>query len=131
MENLHFPGNQSAEARLDEIANLLRAGRKIDAIKVYRAVTGASLRDAKAAVEHLELYGTLAGATSQFEVVPQPASVVEMDPQSVLLAEIAQLISRGQKIQAIKVYRQHTGTGLADAKNAVDRIEQMIRMQGL
>lgn len=37
-----------------EILGLIQAGRKIEAIKVYREATGASLADAKRAVEELE-----------------------------------------------------------------------------
>jgi ribosomal protein L7/L12 len=39
-----------------------------------------------------------------------------------VLAEVRELKSRNQLIQAIKVMRQHTGMGLRDAKDAVDRM---------
>ncbi|MFE9325793.1 hypothetical protein ACIHDR_30160 [Nocardia sp. NPDC052278] len=38
----------------DEIDELIRQGKKIHAIKLYRNLTGASLRDAKEAVEARE-----------------------------------------------------------------------------
>jgi ribosomal protein L7/L12 len=37
---------------------------------------------------------------------------------------IRSLLSQGQKIAAIKLYREQTGVGLAEAKNAVERIER-------
>jgi hypothetical protein len=37
-------------------------------------------------------------------------------------AEVAGLLQAGRKIEAIKVYRQATGAGLAEAKAAVERI---------
>jgi hypothetical protein len=37
-----------------EVAGLLQAGRKIEAIKVYRNATGASLKAAKDAIDDLE-----------------------------------------------------------------------------
>jgi len=37
-----------------EVGDLLRAGNKIDAIRVYRELTGASLAEAKAHVEALK-----------------------------------------------------------------------------
>ena len=37
---------------------------------------------------------------------------------------IRELLHLGDKIEAIKVYRQNTGVGLADAKNAVEAMEQ-------
>ena len=36
-----------------EVESLVKAGRKIDAIKAYRDLTGASLAEAKAAVERM------------------------------------------------------------------------------
>ena len=41
------------DPRLDEVAGLARAGRKIEAIKAYREATGAGLREAKDAVDRL------------------------------------------------------------------------------
>lgn len=39
--------------RQDEVVALVRAGKKIEAIKVYREATGVGLAEAKAAVERL------------------------------------------------------------------------------
>jgi len=36
---------------------------------------------------------------------------------------IIDLLKRGNKIEAIKIYRELTNTGLAEAKQAVERIE--------
>ncbi|TVQ61583.1 MAG: hypothetical protein EA378_07445 [Phycisphaerales bacterium] len=36
-------------------------------------------------------------------------------------ADIRDAISRGRKIEAIKLYRDAMGTGLAEAKDAIDR----------
>ncbi|MDJ0344975.1 ribosomal protein L7/L12 [Streptomyces sp. H10-C2] len=38
------------------------------------------------------------------------------------LREIDELVRQGKKIQAIKVYRELTGAGLKEAKDAVDRM---------
>src|SRR5581483_12305770 len=62
----HISGaNQHVSARLDaldarltrreEITRLLREGQKINAIKMYRECTGASLAEARAGVERIEL----------------------------------------------------------------------------
>jgi len=40
-----------------EVWAQIRAGKKIQAIKVYREVTNASLKEAKEAVERMEAYG--------------------------------------------------------------------------
>jgi ribosomal protein L7/L12 len=36
--------------------------------------------------------------------------------------DVVQHLMQGQKIQAIKVYRERTGVGLAEAKDAVEKI---------
>lgn len=36
--------------------------------------------------------------------------------------EVVALVRAGKKIEAIKVYREATGVGLAEAKNAVERL---------
>lgn len=38
---------------------------------------------------------------------------------------LTELIQSGDKIQAIKLYRELTGVGLAEAKDAVERLESM------
>jgi ribosomal protein L7/L12 len=44
--------------------------------------------------------------------VPPPST--ELDP------EVVQLINSGKKIHAIKLHRERTGLGLAEAKDAID-----------
>ena len=46
-------GIDLATAAAREAAELMKAGRKIEAIKLYRDLTGAGLAEAKAAVEKL------------------------------------------------------------------------------
>lgn len=56
---LQFPPNPAhriSAADRERIMVLLRGGRKIQAIKLYRDATGAGLREAKEAVEHMERY---------------------------------------------------------------------------
>ncbi|MFF8311044.1 ribosomal protein L7/L12 [Streptomyces lydicus] len=43
------------------------------------------------------------------------------EPQDPRMAEIDELLARGKKIQAIKLHRELTGSGLAEAKEAVER----------
>ena len=51
------------------------------------------------------------------------------DPNSdpVLSAQVQAALKRGNKIEAIKIYRELTGKGLAEAKDAIDRAEQFIK----
>ncbi len=41
--------------------------------------------------------------------------------------QIQDALRRGNKIEAIKLYREMTGVGLAEAKSAMDRAEQFIK----
>ncbi|NJP53657.1 hypothetical protein HCJ93_27220 [Streptomyces sp. SBST2-5] len=50
-------GVRQETPRREEIAGLLREGKKVQAIKVYREATGAGLVEAKEAVEELERQG--------------------------------------------------------------------------
>ena len=90
-----------------ELRTLLAEGRKIEAIKRYREQTGAGLAEAKQAVEALE------------QGEPPPAG----EPaDSSLEAEVLALLEQGRKIQAIKLYRERTGAGLKEAKDAVEAL---------
>jgi ribosomal protein L7/L12 len=52
-----------------------------------------------------------------------------MDPNSdpVLSLQIQDALRKGNKIEAIKIYREMTGVGLAEAKQVIDRAEQFIK----
>ncbi|MEV1084372.1 ribosomal protein L7/L12 [Streptomyces sp. NPDC050211] len=50
----HLGVQDAGPAELSEVEVLLRKGKKIQAIKLYREITGADLVEAKAAVERLE-----------------------------------------------------------------------------
>lgn len=51
------------------------------------------------------------------------------DPNSdpIRSPKIQDALRRGNKIEAIKIYRELTGVGLAEAKEAIDRAEQFIK----
>ena len=52
-----------------------------------------------------------------------------VDPNSdpVLSTQVQEALKRGNKIEAIKIYRELTGTGLAEAKAVIVRAEQFIK----
>ncbi len=41
--------------------------------------------------------------------------------------EIQDLLRRGQKIEAIKIYRQRTGLGLREAKDAIEDMQRQMK----
>nr|WP_221441697.1 ribosomal protein L7/L12 [Jiangella mangrovi] len=47
------------------------------------------------------------------------------------MAHIQQLVAQGKKIQAIKEVREHTGLGLKEAKDLVDRMEDSATVAAL
>jgi ribosomal protein L7/L12/outer membrane protein assembly factor BamB len=95
-----------------EISRLLQAGRKIEAIKLYRATFNVGLREAKDAVEQMER-----GPTRPEVALPG------MQPLSSVTAEISRLLQAGQRIEAIKLYLHSYNVGLKEAKDAVDLME--------
>ncbi len=134
MYNFYLAEGQNLEGRLVEITGYLQAGKKINAIKVYREVTGAPLAEAKDAVDRLDMvlkmYGTMVVGDAIMEAAQQGMQM-NVDMQSILLTEMAYLISQKKKIQAIKLFRERTGLGLEEGKAAADRIEFMIRASGI
>ena len=107
------------------IHSALQQGSKIEAVKLYREATGASLADSKDAVEAMEggQKDVLPSMRSSFvrpDLTSAPPSV-GMTPEK--MNAIVSAISRGQKIEAIKLYREATGLGLAESKDAVEAME--------
>ena len=96
-----------------EISAMLAGGNKIEAIKRLRQLTGLGLKEAKDYVEALPPSGTI-------PPLPLSANVTPTAPAD--LSEVHLLAQQGQKIQAIKRYRQLTGVGLKEAKDYVDRL---------
>ena len=103
-----------------QIRELIAREQKITAIKLYREATGSSLKDAKDAVDAMEL-----DIAINF---PIPAQVGELDP--ILENQIKRLLAERKKIEAVKAYREAYNCGLKEAKDAVDAIEMQLRMGG-
>ncbi|MGD9855079.1 MAG: ribosomal protein L7/L12 [Planctomycetaceae bacterium] len=109
-------GGVSEEVLHREVMDLVRRDGVITGIKRYREATGCDLKTAKDAVERLMAGGALD------PIKPQPG--VET-----LEAEIIELAQGQSKIAAIKRYREGTGCGLKDAKDAVDALLQQHGIQ--
>lgn len=97
------------------IQSALRAGNKIEAIKRYREKTGLGLKEAKDAIDAMA-----AGAPPPRAAPPSPAA-------GNLDAAIDAALRADQLIQAIKLYREKTGLGLAEAKRAVEARRDQLR----
>jgi ribosomal protein L7/L12 len=95
------------------VRDLLKEGRIDEAIEVYRKFAGVDEYTAKDAVWKIE-QDMKYEADAEARLSAEP----EHDPY------IMSLVTAGKKIEAIKVYRERTGTGLKEAKDAIDALER-------
>ena len=108
-------GARAVMERRDEIVRLVEQGQKIEAIKLMREVGGVDLAEAKKLVDLIERLGGMP---------PDSATPVEWPGLTGdALAQVRAALAAGNKIEAIKLYREHTGLGLKEAKDAVDAME--------
>jgi ribosomal protein L7/L12 len=98
--------------QVQKIHKLLHDKQLIQAVRLYHEATGVSLAEAREAVEEM--------ARNEFT---KPPSGVRSYDDPVLEGKIRSLLSKGKKIEAVKIYRAEYGISLNEAKNAVDRIE--------
>jgi ribosomal protein L7/L12 len=98
--------------QVQKIHTLLHDKKLLQAVKLYHDATGVSLSEAKEAVEQM--------ARNEFS---KPPSGVRNYDDPVLESKIKSLLSKGKKLDAIRIYREEYGIGLKEAKNAVERIE--------
>ena len=52
---------------------------------------------------------------------------IKFDPYANLPGEIAEAVRAGQKIQAIKLYRQSSGVGLKEAKDFIEELQRRVK----
>ena len=96
-----------------EIVDLLSRRQKIEAIRRYREVTGAGLAEAARFVD------TLGRTLKTGEL---PTSTTDLTPE--LEQILVEQLRSGQFIQAIKHYREATGSDLYHSKQAVEALAQ-------
>lgn len=78
--------------------------------------------------------GVRTGASDPREparTAPPPAPPRPLELPADLDTEIRELLVRGNPIQAIKRYREQTGTDLKTAKAAIDDYQERLRQRGL
>jgi ribosomal protein L7/L12 len=99
------PGHGS----LEEARRTLAGQAKMRAIKLYRDANRTGWAEAAEAVDSIRAgRAPAAGTTSAL-------------PRAEALA-IGEALRAGNKIEAIKLYREHTGLGLKEAKDAVEEM---------
>lgn len=112
--------------KLAEVGIMIAQGRKIDAIKLYRQMYGVGLKEAKDAVEKMMRGKPIQVTSSSYTTYQTEFSEVEdqegKTPDLNKLAEMGEMIAKGKKIEAIKLYREAYGVSLKEAKEAVEKI---------
>ena len=95
-----------------KLHELIHARQLMNAVQYYQAATGASLVEAREAIEEM--------ASDEFTKPPAP----QRDRDNpVLESKIRSLLGKNKKNDAIKIYREEFGVGLNEARAAVERIE--------
>lgn len=111
--------------KLKEIKQLALSGSAIYAIKLYRETFGGDLLEAKTAVDNIIDGKPVVFTSVQTFTVPNAfGGIGAAVGQALELAQIQAEIQRGNKINAIKLYRETFGGGLAEAKTAVEAMER-------
>jgi ribosomal protein L7/L12 len=92
----------------------LDAGQLIEAIKRLRAATGLGLKEAKDLID----------AHQRGEAVSVAARAAPTMDSFHVPDAVRQALAEGNKIEAIRLLRDHEGLGLKEAKERADAIEQ-------
>ena len=95
----------------ERVQQEIARGRNVTAIQWLRARHGLGLKEAKDAMEAM-----IPGALERR--LEQVRALGEADFQARLLAELA----AGDKVEAIRLYRERTGAGHREAKDAVEAL---------
>jgi len=98
------------------VRDLLEEGRKDEAIDLYAKFAGVDQYTARDAVEQIEREMRLGDEAKETE------GLTASDRET-----IQQLLERGNKIEAIKIYHDKTGLGLKEAKDAIDEMARWLR----
>jgi ribosomal protein L7/L12 len=106
--------------KIAEIQRLIQSKQKIYAIKLFRETFGVGLKEAKDAVDAMEEGKSI--DISGMRVVTSAPAGVQSNAENT--AEIQRLLRGGSKIEAIRRFREMTGVGLNEAKDAVEAVER-------
>lgn len=106
----------------EEIATLLRNNKRLEALKELRAASGADLKRAKEVIDRVA-----AGQSFRSMVSLKGEEQADSDSETELKqieeeldGRLRDLLAKGRKIDAIKLYREQTGASLKEAKEAIE-----------
>jgi ribosomal protein L7/L12 len=119
-QTIFTPGPKvDIDERLASIKNMAVAGNKMGAVKLMRDTFVIGLKQADEMVEAMQQ--GLQVDLSHLEITTPPSGQSMVLDQT-KLRQIIDMINSGDKIGAIKLFREITGLGLKDAKDAIDGI---------
>ena len=100
----------------ESAARRLQSGDKIGAVRAYREETCSSIMEAKAAIEGGG-HAVAPGIEQKLDLLLNKIGLTYHDDG---MEQVVAIARSGNKIQAIKRHREMTGSGLAEAKAAVE-----------
>ncbi|MBN8660709.1 MAG: hypothetical protein J0M35_10120 [Candidatus Obscuribacter phosphatis] len=110
----------------EEIATLLRNNKRLEALKELRAASGADLKRAKEVIDRVAAGQSFRSMVS-LKGEEQADSDIDSDSETELKqieeeldGRLRDLLAKGRKIDAIKLYREQTGASLKEAKEAIE-----------
>lgn len=115
---------------IQELSSLVQQGRKIEAIKLLRGMFNIGLADAKKAIDEYSTSGSLSilnltiDATGHYSesTVELPTLFMSLHGSLADRAELSRLISKDDKIGAIRQYREMYDVSLKQAKDDVEKL---------
>jgi len=120
-----LPGVQAGRAMppagaLEQIRRLAQSGNMVEAIRLFREHTDLGLKEAKEAVEALAHGGML-------EAGQGSAGPLSADEIGRVLEQVQNLLRDGDKVSAIRIYRESADVSLTKAKDVVERVEAALK----
>lgn len=132
-----IPGYYLPDKQIMAIRFLVSNNQKIQAVKLFRQFTGVDLKDAKDVIDRLESAAPApaapapaADSQNMSSINIQTSDTSDMDSTTIpgyslstnAIDNILMCIAEKQKIAAIKLFRDATHAGLAESKEAIDRL---------
>ncbi|MFN3437740.1 MAG: ribosomal protein L7/L12 [Acidovorax sp.] len=112
------PGDPLPPAVLASLAQ----GRTIDAIKQLREAHGLSLKEAKDIVD-AHARPAAASHSASHSAMPRPTGFTASTAMGSVPDTVQHALAQGNKIEAIRLLREHAGIGLKEAKDRVDALD--------
>jgi ribosomal protein L7/L12 len=106
--------------KVEFIREMAQAGNKIVAVNALRNVFKINKNKAQELVDAMAR-GELVDSRLLPPVFQAVKTFPALDPN--LMQKLLELVRKGEKIEAIKLFRQGTGAGLKDAKDVIDLLQ--------